>query len=124
MASAGDADKWLSQISLATVFAMLRDNGVTEVLYKILPKNANSKNQVYLAADFSQLGKIPMGEITAHVSVSRKNGGAEAVFRSAVDFYWLDQNGRPSHAPNAKMIFPAFALSKICRVDEMLTPKR
>jgi len=105
MASAGDADKWLSQISLATVFAMLRDNGVTEVLYKTLPKNANSKNQVYLAADFSQLGKIPMGEITAHVSVSRKNGGAEAVFRSAVDFYWLDQNGRPSHAPNAKMIF-------------------
>ena len=105
MASAGDADKWLSQISLAAVFAMLRDNGATEALYKVLPKNANSKNQVYLAADFSQLGKIPMGEVTAHVSVSRKNGGAEAVFRSAVDFYWLDRDGRPSRAPNAKLIF-------------------
>src|SRR6185437_13142002 len=105
MASADDTEKWLSQVSLAVVFAMLRDNGVTEVLYKVLPKNANSKNQVYLAADFSQLGKIPMGEVTAHVSVSRKTCGAEAVFRSALDFYWLDQNGRPSHAPNAKLIF-------------------
>lgn len=105
MASADDADKWLSQISLAALFAMLQDNGVTEVLYKVLPRNANSKNQVYLAADFSQLGKIPMGEVTAHVSISRKNGGAEAVFRSALDFYWLDQNGQPSHAPNAKLIF-------------------
>jgi len=100
-----DADQRLSHISLAAVFAMLQDNGVTEVLYKVLPRNANSKNQVYLAADFSQLGKIPMGEVTAHVSVSRKNGGAEAVFRSALDFYWLDQDGRASHAPNAKLIF-------------------
>src|SRR6185437_12381618 len=87
MASADDAEKWLSQVSLAVVFAMLRDNGVTEVLYKVLPKNANSKNQVYLAADFSQLGKIPMGEVTAHVSVSRKNGEADllsAVSRGAL----------------------------------------
>lgn len=105
MASADDADKWLSEISLTAVFAMLQDNGVAEVLYKILPRNANSKNQVYLAADFSQLGKIPTSEVTSHLSVSRKNGGAEAVFRSALDFYWLDRDGRPSRAPNAKLIF-------------------
>ena len=105
MAKADDSNKWLSDIGLATVFAMLRNNGVTEVIYKTLPKNANSKNQVYLAADFSQLGKIPSGEVTAHVSASEKSGKQEAVFRSALDFYWLDENGQPQHAPKAQLIF-------------------
>lgn len=105
MARAVDADKWLSEIDLATVFAMLRDNGVTEVFYKVLPKNANSKNQVYLASDLSQLGKIPSGEVTAHVSTSEKSGKQEAVFRSALDFHWLDEHGRPQHAPRAQLIF-------------------
>lgn len=105
MARADDADKWLSEINLATVFAMLRNNGATEVLYKVLPKNANSKNQVYLAKDLSQLGKIPSGDVTAHVSSSEKSGRQEAVFRSALDFYWLDENGQPQHAPKAQLIF-------------------
>lgn len=105
MARADDADQWLSEIDLATVFAMLRDNGVTEVLYKVLPRNANSKNQVYLAPDLSQLGKIPSGEVTAHESTSQKNGGEEAVFRAGLDFYWLNRNGDPVHAPEAKLIF-------------------
>lgn len=105
MAKADDADRWLSEIDLATVFAMLRDNGVTEVLYKVLPRNANSKNQVYLASDFSQLGKIPSGEVVAHQSVSEKSGKQEAVFRSALDFHWLDRNGNPHLAPRAQLIF-------------------
>lgn len=105
MARADDVDKWLSEIDLPTVFAMLRDNGVTEVLYKVLPRNANSKNQVYLASDLSQLGKIPSGEVALHVSISKKSGEQEAVFRSALDFHWLDQNGQPSLAPGAKLIF-------------------
>jgi len=105
MAKADDADKWLSEIDLATVFAMLQDNGAIETLYKILPKNANSKNQVYLASDLSQLGKIPSGEITAHTSISQKKGGEEAVFRAALELYWLGPNGLPFLAPDAKLIF-------------------
>ena len=102
---ADDADKWLSEIDLATVFAMLRDRGVTEILYKVLPKNANSKNQVYLAPDFSQLGKIPSGEVIGHISTSEKSGKQEAVFRSALDFHWIDEIGQPQHAPRAQLIF-------------------
>lgn len=105
MAKADDADKWLSEIALAAVFAMLRDNGATEVLYKVLPRNANSKNQVYLASDLSQLGKIPSGDVTAHESTSKKKGGEEAVFRAALDFHWLNRDGNPVHAPDAKLIF-------------------
>lgn len=105
MVKADDAERWLSEIDLAKVFEMLRDNGVTEVLYKVLPRNANSKNQVYLASDFSQLGKIPSGEVTAHQSVSAKSGKQEAVFRSSLEFYWLDRDGRPHRAPGAQLIF-------------------
>lgn len=105
MAKADDADKWLSEIDLATVLAMFLANGVTEILYKILPRNANSKNQVYLASDMSQLGKIPSGTVTLHQSISEKSGKQEAVFRSALDFHWMDQYGQPQAAPNAKLIF-------------------
>ena len=51
MANLNDEDRWLSDIDMPAVFRLLEDNGVTEVLYKVLPRNANSKNQVYLAAD-------------------------------------------------------------------------
>jgi hypothetical protein len=105
MAKADDADRWLSEVGLAAVFAMFRAHGVTEALYKVLPSNANSKNQVYLASDFSQLGKIPSGEVTLHESTSEKSGGQEGVFRAQLDFYWLGQNGQAHLAPGAKLIF-------------------
>jgi len=100
-----DQDKWLSEIDLDAVFRLLKDNGATELLYKVLPRNANSKNQVYLAPDLSQLGKIPSGEVTLHQSRTNKGGGVEAVFRSALDFYWIRKDGRACHAPDAKLIF-------------------
>jgi len=105
VAKADDQDRWLSEVDLATVFRLLKDNGATELLYKVLPRNANSKNQVYLAPDLSQLGKIPSGEVTLHQSTTQKGGGAEAVFRSALDFYWIRKDGRACHAPDAKLIF-------------------
>lgn len=105
MANLNDEDRWLSDIDMPAVFRLLEDNGVTEVLYKVLPRNANSKNQVYLAADYSQLGKIPSGEITPHESTSKKRGKQKAVFRSALEFYWLGADGRAHLAPGAKLIF-------------------
>lgn len=106
MTATDDADQWLSEIDLDKVFAMLRENGATEVLYKVLPQNANSKNQVYFGGkDLSQFSKIPSGEMTAHDSISRKNGEHEAIFQAALDLYWLDRNGKPHRAPDAKLIY-------------------
>lgn len=105
MTKADDRDKWLSALDLETVFRLLKDNGAKELLYKVLPRNANSKNQVYLAPDLSQLGKIPSGEVTLHASTSRKGGGVEAVFRAALDFYWIRKDGRACSATDAKLIF-------------------
>jgi hypothetical protein len=106
MTARSSADAWLSYITLDQVFAMFRDNGVTEILYKVLPQNANSKNQVYLGGkDPSQFARIPTGEMTAHISTSEKSGKQEAVFRADLDFYWLTQEGQLAVAPNAKLIF-------------------
>lgn len=106
MARTDNTDKWLSEIDLSKIFSMLRDNGVAEILYKVLPQNANSKNQVYLGGkDPSQFGKIPSGEMTAHDSVSEKNGRKEAIFQAALELYWLDQDGKPHLAPEAKLIY-------------------
>lgn len=100
-----EKDRWLSEITLATVFRLLKDNGAVELLYKVLPRNANSKNQVYLASDLTQLGKIPSGEVTLHESTSRKAGVMKAVLRAALDFYWVRKDGRACQAPDAKLIF-------------------
>lgn len=105
MARRDEVDRWLSDVDLTAVLSMLKDNGANELLYKILPTNANSKNQVYVATDLSQLGKIPSGEVTAHDSVSRKKDVVEAVFRSDLEFYWIDQSGHACRAPDAKLIF-------------------
>lgn len=106
MAKADDADSWLSEIDLPTVFAMLRDNGATEALCKILPQNANSKNQVYLGGkDLSQFSKIPSGEMTVHDSISEKNGKQEAIFQAPLELYWLDMEGNAHPAPEAKLIY-------------------
>lgn len=105
MTATKDSDNWLSHVELSTVLSMLKGNGATEFLYKVLPSNANSKNQVYLASDLSQLGKIPSGEVTAYVSTSKKKGGVEAVFRSNLDFYWIGHDGHAHRAPEAKLIF-------------------
>lgn len=98
-------DNWLAKLDLEIVRKMFHDNDVTETFFKILQPNDNSKNQVYLAADFSQLGKLPSGEITLHHSRSMKNGKQEAVFRAPLDFYWLDESNHPVSAPNAKLIY-------------------
>lgn len=98
-------DNWLSEITLAKVFELLKANGAKELLYKVLPRNANSKNQVYLASDLSQLGKIPSDEVTLHASTSMKRGSAEAVFRSKVHFFWIRKDGVACKAPDAKLIF-------------------
>lgn len=106
MAKADDGELWLSELSLATAISMLQDNGATEILYKVLPKNANSKNQVYMGGtDPSQFAKIPSGEMSAHVSSSEKSGKQVAVLQAQLEFYWLGRYGEVNLAPEAKLIY-------------------
>jgi hypothetical protein len=56
-------ENWLDSLSLDEVLRLFREHGASELLCKVLPRNANSKNQVYLAPDISQLGKIPRDDL-------------------------------------------------------------
>lgn len=100
-----DRDKWLYNLELSTAVSMLVANGATEILYKQLPQNANSKNQVYLAPDLSDLSRIPSGAVVAQSSYSTKAGKTEPVFHAPLEMYWITSAGQPSKAPEAKLIF-------------------
>ncbi|HFF5967349.1 TPA: MvaI/BcnI family restriction endonuclease [Stenotrophomonas maltophilia] len=102
---ADDRDQWLYNLELGTAVAMLVANGATEVFYKELPPNANSKNQVYVAQDLSDLSRIPSGSVIAHSSYSSRTGQNEPVFHAPLEMYWITSAGTVSKAPEAKLIF-------------------
>jgi hypothetical protein len=102
---ADDRDQWLYNLELGAAVAMLVENGATEIFYKELPPNANSKNQVYVAPDLSDLSRIPSGSVVAHSSYSSKTGQNESVFHAPLEMYWITSTGTVSKAPEAKLIF-------------------
>jgi hypothetical protein len=71
----------------------------------VLPQNANSKNQVYLGSDISELGRIPSGEIRPYQSQSGKAGGGHGpIFRASVPLLWITPENTLAPAPDAKFI--------------------
>ncbi|RXJ72029.1 hypothetical protein CS022_18290 [Veronia nyctiphanis] len=94
------------------ILASFPEDTFTHVLAKVLPKNANDKNQIYWSADFNMLGSLfgfrfgDRGPVT-----SNKKGGAnkgrsipEAVFEQ---FSWITEDGRAVPAPRVKMLIYA-----------------
>jgi len=82
--------------TLDQMWAAMQSHGATRLLVKELAPNDNSKNQPYLAKGSSLAGFsiIPARDVMA---VDRN-------FRAAVDFAWLDEEGRAWPAPAAKVI--------------------
>lgn len=79
---------------------MLRDHGARRIYAKALAPNDNSKNQVYLGGDFEVLQVIPGGEPVPDVTGAH----GEPIFKSALTFSWLDDEGRAFPAPSAQLI--------------------
>lgn len=79
----------------------MRHHGATRIYAKKLAPNDNSKNQIYLGGDFSALNIIPHGNIyTDDADVA---GATRDRAKAAVDFYWIDEDGR-HHAPRTSLI--------------------
>ncbi len=76
------------------------DKGCKKIYIKLLSPNDNSKNQVYLGGDFSVLNILPFGEITEEGIGDWKRQR----FKTRLDFYWLNEDGRLFNAPDAKLI--------------------
>jgi len=78
----------------------MSDNGARRILAKLLSPNDNSKNQIYLGGDFGVTNLIPAGNPVAATSGTHKH----PIFKAALDFGWLDDEGRVFTAPNAQLI--------------------
>lgn len=94
------------QYSLDALLELLREKGVTKVLWKPLQPNDNSKNQPYFGGDFSALNSIPTGPLTLHKGTSNKPStrAGKSVIKAPLNFFWLSPTGYEFKAPNAQLI--------------------
>lgn len=83
------------------MLALMRQQGAVRIYAKKLAPNDNSKNQLYLGGDFSALNIIPHGNI--YSDAADVAGAVRDRAKAAVDFYWVDEDGR-HHAPNTGLI--------------------
>lgn len=87
-------------MNLDSLLRIFSDNGCQKVYVKRLSANDNSKNQIYLAGSFDVLNILPSGDVTDDTEGIRKR----KTLKSKVDFYWLNNEGVVSFAPNAQLI--------------------
>lgn len=78
----------------------MKRHGAKRIFIKPLANNDNSKQQIYLGADFEVIRAIPSGEVYS-AGVSSKG----AIFKAPLNFYWLSLEGGLDLAPNAQIIF-------------------
>ncbi|WP_281452793.1 MvaI/BcnI family restriction endonuclease [Paenarthrobacter nitroguajacolicus] len=108
---------WQDEITESSVRRLFIDNGVKSVQIKYLKDNHNSKNQMYLAGDLTELANLPMGEVTVSKGTSKKkSAGGELIYHAPVSWAWLSPGGF-SPAPKAQLIvypqYPEVRLSSL-----------
>lgn len=92
--------------SFDSIVQVMKAHGVSELLIKRLAPNDNTKNQIYLGGDLSDLGKLPSGDLVLKPGSSNKLPTAKRgpIFHAALKLAWLTEDGRVAPAPNAKLI--------------------
>ena len=87
--------------SLAQLQGLMRAQGVARLFAKKLAANDNSKNQPYFGGDFGVLNILPAGKPVAVATGSREK---KPIFKAALRFGWLSEDGNAYPAPNAQLI--------------------
>jgi hypothetical protein len=97
--------------TLDQILGLMSAQGVTRVYAKLLARNDNSKNQVYLGGDFSSLNLLPARppEVRSAGSSTKPGKKGQPILAAALNFAWMDDHGTLYPAPNAKLIlYPQF----------------
>ncbi|HEI9730847.1 MvaI/BcnI family restriction endonuclease [Serratia ureilytica] len=101
--------------SFDQIKSKLLDLGVDKILIKVLSSNDNSKQQIYLGSDFNVIKEIPSGCLDK--GETSKSG--DVIFKSKVEFYWINEEWIPERAPNAQLIlypnYPEVRLSGLLK---------
>lgn len=87
-------------MNLESLLKIFSNNACNKVYVKRLSANDNSKNQIYLAGSFDVLNILPSGEVVTDTNGQRKT----KTLKSKLDFYWINNEGVLSFAPNAQLI--------------------
>lgn len=95
---------WQDTIYEAQVRELLMDRGVGSMHIKYLSRNHNSKNQVYLAGDLSELAVLPMGEVSAVTGTSLKRKAGPPIYHALLPWNWVTPDG-PSPAPFTQLVY-------------------
>ncbi len=86
--------------------AMMAEAGVTQLYFKVLAPNDNSKNQPYFGPDLTALNIFPTGELVESESSSGKPSlkPGKRKFTAPLNFSWMDAEGRIVPALGAQLI--------------------
>ena len=93
--------------SLENLLSSYRELGVGRVIFKVLSSNDNSKNQVYIAGHFTDIGFFPTDNLVSTPSNSKKitDSKRKIKFTADLNFSWLAPDGQAYPAPTAKLIY-------------------
>lgn len=84
---------------LGRLVAAMSALGATQILFKELAPNDNSKNQVYLGGSLDILNVIPMGSVRSETTER-----GVPILKASLNFGWLGVDGSFSPAPQAQLI--------------------
>lgn len=105
--------------SVSEIRRLIAGIGAEMALLKILPKNANDKNQIYIASDFGvlyELFDLTLAERGASVSESKSanDAGSRITEASFNQFHWLKSNGSLVEARRVKaIIYPQYPEARL-----------
>lgn len=118
-----------SASTLSEIENTLRAHGADRAVLKMLPKNANDKNQVYWANSFSSLYNnfdLTLSERGASTSLTKDRSTPGTCIPEAVfnDFSWVKRSGVRVKAKNVKVIvytqYPEARLSGFLTVENTM----
>ena len=101
----GDYLRWAAGLTSSSIRSLFRDLGCDVVFRKRLAPNDNTKNQIYLAADLTELALLPSGPpTTRRGSSGRRSSPGAPIFWAPLNLEWITDTGR-APAPEAKLIY-------------------
>lgn len=115
--------------SLVEIEQKLRALGADKAILKMLPKNANDKNQVYFASSFSSLYNnfdLSLFERGASTSLTKDHSTPGSYIPEAVfnQFSWIKRDGSGVKAKNVKVIvytqYPEARLSGFLTIENTM----
>lgn len=104
--------------SVADIYRLLEAHGAELALLKLLPKNANDKNQIYIASDFGvlyELFDLTLAERAISVSASMRAAlGVRISEASFNKFFWMKRDGSLVEAKKVKaIVYPQYPEARL-----------